>query len=57
MEHAQCGMPNILNLTIDSTISFSYSSSTDSHEIIPKSKAKIVENCDPQFSEYVQQER
>ena len=41
-EHAQCGMPNILNLTIDSTISFSYSSSTDSDEIIPKSKAKSL---------------
>ena len=35
-------MPNISNSIFDSTISFSYSSSTNSEEIIPKSKAKSL---------------
>ena len=41
-ECAQCGMPNISNSIFDSSISSSYSSSTNSEEIIPKSKAKSL---------------
>ena len=41
-ECAQCDMPNISNSIFDSTISSSYSSSTNSEEIIPKSIAKSL---------------
>ena len=41
-ECAQCAMSNISSSIFDSTISSSYSSNTDSEEIIPKSKAKSL---------------
>ena len=41
-ECAQCGMRNISNSIFDSTISSSYSPSTDSEEIIPKSTSDLL---------------
>ena len=55
-EAAQSGMLNISNLIFDSSVLSSYSSSTDSEKIIPKSKVKPLRIVTLDF-ESVRQER